>query len=128
MFDSCTGLVSGPKVLPATTLAATCYRNMFYNCSSLTNAPLLPALTASNCYQRMFYGCSSLSVIKMKVSKYSASNFASDGTTWVEGVNGQGTIYLNSALPNSSGYAAANVVPAGWDVVLLDVNSEAWNN
>ena len=35
---------------------------MFKNCSSLTQAPALPATTlADNCYGSMFYGCSSLS-------------------------------------------------------------------
>ena len=47
--------------LPATTLAVSCYRSMFYRCSSLTKAPELPATTlANNCYHSMFYWCSSL--------------------------------------------------------------------
>ena len=47
--------------LPATTLASTCYSNMFYDCTSLTTAPELPATTlAQSCYQRMFYECTSL--------------------------------------------------------------------
>ena len=47
--------------LPATTLTESCYRKMFYNCSSLVNAPALPATTlAKYCYQEMFYQCSSL--------------------------------------------------------------------
>ena len=47
--------------LPATTLASSCYYNMFYNCSSLTTAPKLPATTLANyCYNSMFYGCTSL--------------------------------------------------------------------
>lgn len=48
-------------VLPATTLASSCYRNMFENCTSLTTAPALPATTLANtCYQGMFSGCSAL--------------------------------------------------------------------
>jgi hypothetical protein len=48
-------------VLPATTLAVACYRNMFYGCTSLTTAPELPATTlADYCYYQMFYGCTSL--------------------------------------------------------------------
>ena len=38
-----------------------CYQSMFYNCTSLTQAPSLPATTlVANCYYAMFYGCTSL--------------------------------------------------------------------
>ena len=47
--------------LPATTLATSCYNNMFYNCSALTTAPNLPATTlAESCYDNMFSGCTGL--------------------------------------------------------------------
>ena len=60
MFYNCSSLTKGP-VLPATTLANDCYSSMFQNCTSLTTAPELPATTlAANCYQNMFYGCTSL--------------------------------------------------------------------
>ena len=48
-------------VLPATTLASSCYYSMFQNCTSLTSAPELPATTlATQCYTFMFSGCTSL--------------------------------------------------------------------
>ena len=48
-------------ILPATTLAESCYSSMFYGCSSLITAPELPATTlAHRCYSSMFKGCSSL--------------------------------------------------------------------
>ena len=48
-------------ILPATTLAQRCYRDMFYNCTALTTAPALPATTLGiACYNGMFNGCSSL--------------------------------------------------------------------
>lgn len=61
MFRDCSSLTSAPE-LPATTLAGGCYMNMFQNCSSLETAPsILPAITlAENCYSYMFYGCGSL--------------------------------------------------------------------
>ena len=60
MFYNCTSLTTAP-VLPATTLANHCYFNMFYGCTSLTTAPALPATTlADYCYYRMFYNCTSL--------------------------------------------------------------------
>ena len=62
MFYGCTGLVTAPKKLPATTLAFNCYDSMFYDCTSLTTAPKkLPATTlAMGCYGGMFIGCTSL--------------------------------------------------------------------
>ena len=60
MFRGCTSLTSVPE-LSATTLAKNCYYNMFKGCTSLTTAPELPAETlAEGCYAYMFYGCTSL--------------------------------------------------------------------
>ena len=60
MFSKCTSLATAPA-LPATTLATQCYSGMFYGCTKLTTAPVLPATTlASHCYNSMFYGCTSL--------------------------------------------------------------------
>ena len=60
MFWDCTSLTAAPS-LPATTLASYCYSNMFQGCTSLTAAPSLPATTLNtNCYYYMFYGCTSL--------------------------------------------------------------------
>ena len=60
MFQDCTSLTQAPE-LPAQTLADNCYNGMFFSCTSLTTAPELPATTlASSCYYYMFYGCTSL--------------------------------------------------------------------
>ena len=60
MFQNCTSLTQAPE-LPATTLARECYRYMFSSCSSLTQAPALPATTlADSCYWSMFQNCTSL--------------------------------------------------------------------
>ena len=60
MFDGCTSLTQAPA-LPATTLAEGCYASMFSGCTSLTQAPALPAATlADYCYYGMFNGCTSL--------------------------------------------------------------------
>ena len=60
MFYDCTSLTQAP-VLPATTLADECYQGMFSGCTSLTQAPVLPATTlADRCYLGMFSGCTSL--------------------------------------------------------------------
>ena len=56
------GVVNAKNLsLPATTLANSCYRYMFFGCSNLTTAPELLATTLANyCYSGMFYGCTSL--------------------------------------------------------------------
>ena len=60
MFYNCTSLTQAPS-LPATTLVANCYYCMFYGCANLTQAPSLPATTlADSCYKCMFYGCTGL--------------------------------------------------------------------
>ena len=60
MFSLCISLEKAPK-LPATTLAQSCYSNMFNGCISLLTAPDLPATTmAQYCYNNMFNSCTSL--------------------------------------------------------------------
>lgn len=60
MFSGCTSLTQAPD-LPATTLANNCYQQMFQGCTGLTKAPALPATTLTNwCYFGMFYNCTSL--------------------------------------------------------------------
>ena len=59
MFWDCTSLIQAPA-LPATILANYCYQYMFCG-TALTQAPALPATTlASKCYADMFSGCTSL--------------------------------------------------------------------
>ena len=60
MFGDCTALTQAPD-LPAITLVADCYHSMFSGCTSLTQAPVLPATTLVDfCYLYMFSGCTSL--------------------------------------------------------------------
>ena len=60
MFYGCTSLTQAPA-LPATTLTEGCYFSMFCDCTALTQAPDLPATTlAPNCYYAMFQRCTSL--------------------------------------------------------------------
>lgn len=60
MFYECTSLTQAPA-LPATTLANNCYVSMFSGCTSLMKAPALPATKLANsCYEAMFYECTSL--------------------------------------------------------------------
>ena len=60
MFSGCTSLVQAPE-LPATKLNYTCYARMFMGCTSLTQAPELPSIyVVDDCYNSMFSGCASL--------------------------------------------------------------------
>ena len=60
MFSDCTSLTQAPN-LPATTLADYCYDGMFKGCTALTQAPALPATTLANkCYEAMFVDCTAL--------------------------------------------------------------------
>ena len=60
MFEDCTSLTEAPE-LPATELAEYCYSGMFSGCTSLTKAPALPATElAEYCYFDMFRCCMSL--------------------------------------------------------------------
>ena len=60
LFFGCTSLTKAP-VLPSTTLATDCYEFMFVDCQSLTKAPELPATKlVFGCYSAMFGGCRSL--------------------------------------------------------------------
>jgi hypothetical protein len=131
MFDKCSNLVRGPKELPATTIGKTCYRNMFYGCTSLVYAPALPVtqFTDKNagCYQRMFYGCSSLSSIKMFGKNWRSDVFIStekdtnpysgDKTyKWCDGVGDGVEIWLDASLENAANWDTTwgTVIPAGW--------------
>ena len=70
MFYLCTSLTQAPD-LPATTLADYCYRYMFYKCTSLTQVPALPATTlADYCYYRMFSDCSNIKLSADNIGSY----------------------------------------------------------
>ena len=62
--------------LPATTLGSGCYINMFWGCSSLTQAPSLPATNlADNCYCQMFWNCTNLIQAPSLLPATSLANF-----------------------------------------------------
>jgi hypothetical protein len=104
MFQGCTSLVNAPS-LPATTLAAYCYYYMFYGCTSLVNAPALPATTLANdCYVSMFQGCTSLQVVStaFTITTLPANALLNTFT----GVGTGGTLY--------AGNASQPPTPTGW--------------
>ena len=60
LFAGCSSLTQAPE-LPAEELKSRCYFGMFRSCTRLTKAPKLPATDLNyDCYAEMFYGCTSL--------------------------------------------------------------------
>ena len=111
MFYECTSLTVAPE-LPATTLAPYCYRNMFEGCTSLTKAPELPAqLLVNSCYEYMFYNCTSLNYIKCLENGRDGSRVTND---WVRGVAATGTFIKN---PNTTWSTGNSGIPEGWTVI-----------
>ena len=98
-------------ILPATTLASSCYASMFLGCASLTTTPAtLPATTlAQDCYNSMFNGCTSLNYVKCLATNISASNCT---TSWVYNVAASGTFVKDSSM--SSWTTGASGIPTGW--------------
>ena len=95
----------------ATTLADSCYSEMFRDCSSLTQAPALPATTlAEFCYSSMFVECKKLNYIKCLATDVKGDNTEN----WVDGVASESTFIKNK---NESNWPSGNNgIPSGWTV------------
>ena len=85
---------------------------MFSGCTSLENAPVLPATKlVTSCYSNMFYGCSKLNYVKALFTDNSATRCTS---RWLEGVASSGTFVKNAAA--TWNVVGASGVPEGWTV------------
>lgn len=85
---------------------------MFNGCTLLTTAPALPAETlVAECYYEMFEDCTNLSSITMLATDISASNCLYN---WVDGVSSSGTFYKNSEATWTT--TGASGIPTGWTV------------
>ncbi len=114
MFLGCTSLTQAPE-LPATILADNCYWGMFYHCTSLTQAPELPATTlAEGCYYEMFSGCTSLSEIKVPFDDWNRGDYTAE---WVIDVAPTGTFICPKALALEYGWES---IPEGWTVKYIE--------
>ena len=66
--------ITKAPLLPATTLTNRCYYRMFYGCTSLIESPELPSETlVDSCYYEMFRGCISLIKVPKKLTCVTAS-------------------------------------------------------
>ena len=113
MFQGCSSLVNAPT-LPAIELSTSCYSSMFQGCSSLVTAPELPATElTSSCYNSMFQGCSKLNLITADFINYSNAN--NEFTNWVDGVAAEGTFkYNKNATFNPEEIRGVDGIPEGW--------------
>ena len=108
LFYNCTSLTKAP-VLPATRLVDSCYRSMFFGCQSLTKAPELPATTLENfCYYQMFSGCQSLKEVRVSATR--TAEKALDN--WLKDVSATGDFYCD---PNATIFPTGDSgIPEGW--------------
>ena len=112
MFYGCTSLTTAPE-LPATTLTEYCYNRMFVGCTSLTTAPELPATTlVEYCYENMFRYCLSLNYIKCLATNL---GYFYNTYDWVSSVASSGTFVKNPSM--TSWTTGGNGIPNGWTVV-----------
>ena len=96
---------------------------MFQGCTSLTEAPELPATTlATNCYSYMFYKCTNLNYIKALFTTEPGTDYT---THWVNNVASTGTFVKNSEA--TWDVTGTNGIPSGWTVETVDVE-EVENN
>ena len=112
MFAGCGRVTTAPE-LTATILTNSCYYYMFANCFSLENAPKLYApILVDRCYYSMFGSCRSLREIHCYAVDISAFNCTGD---WVyDTYTGNGTFYKDANTTWTTGNSG---IPSGWTVI-----------
>ena len=116
MFRGCTSLLNAP-ILPATELKDNCYKQMFKGCTSLTTAPALIIKPCDVIYppcQEMFYGCTSLNkIICLYWNELNYDNYQSVFLNWVSDVAPTGTFIKRSGANWPTGNSG---IPYGWTI------------
>ena len=106
-------IVSAENLILPPTLRTGCYYGMFYLCTLLTTAPVLPATTlVTACYENMFNGCSSLNYVKCLASE-TESGSHDQTNNWLSGVSSSGTFVKDANITWPSGESG---IPSGWTV------------
>ena len=106
-------IVSAENLILPTTLRTGCYYGMFYLCTLLTTAPVLPATTlVTACYENMFNGCSSLNYVKC-LSTETESGSHDQTNNWLRGVSSSGTFVKDANTTWPSGESG---IPSGWTI------------
>lgn len=123
MFMNCYELINPPKILPATTLADSCYQSMFYSCHKLRFAPELPAKTlVASCYKFMFADCTELRYVKALFTT-NITNNTGYTTNWMYGVNTSTGVFVK-AVDATWSLSGASGIPANWDYAYNYSNNE----
>ena len=110
--------------MPATTLLASCYEGMFYDCNLLVNGPKLVATTlAANCYKWLFRGCSALRRVEVAFDDWSDDGSGNPAYT-TEWMYGTTTDPANNAMfvgPAALSLHTRNIghIQKGWKVANL---------
>lgn len=99
-------------IMPATTLANSCYNQMFGNCDYLTTAPTLPAATlVEGCYYSMFDYAISLNYIKCLATDISARYCTQN---WVRAKKSTGTFVKAASMNDWT--SGRDGIPTGWTI------------
>ena len=86
------------------------FYSLFYRCTSLTKAPVLPATTLESfCYCQMFFGCRSLKKVRVSATTTAAKALSS----WLYDVSATGDFYCD---PNATIFPTDSIsgIPSGW--------------
>ena len=113
MFKGCSSMTTSNITINATNTVTACYEEMFNGCTSLRNAPALPAtVIASWAYYQMFNGCSNInSMTCLATEGFDTYNAV---TNWTNGVAANGTF---TKAANATWPTGASGIPQGWTVV-----------
>ena len=108
MLYGCTSLTQAPE-LPATILADNCYTFMLHGCTSLTQAPALPAtILTAGCYKYMLTNCSNLKEVRIAATKDANDSLSG----WLSGVSATGDFYCD---PNATIFnTGISGIPKNW--------------
>ena len=119
MFYDCTSITAAPQ-LPATVMAPNCYWSMFYSCTGLLLPPELPATTlASSCYSSMFYSCTGMvAPPALRATALAISCYANmlRNCSSLKISSSSGGIYTNAWRIPTSG---TGTVASGWNTNML---------
>lgn len=89
-----------------------CFYRLFIGDEKLAVAPDLPATTLkASCYQEMFFNCSNLSYVQCMATSIAASDCVSN---WLQGVASAGTFVKDARM--NAWPSGASGIPAGWTV------------
>ena len=109
LFANSPSVIAAPE-LPALTLADSCYKYMFQECSLETAPDLLAPTLVVSCYEGMFNRCPNLNYIKCLAVDISPTSAT---TAWTQNVANTGTFVKKADIEWERGN---NGIPTKWTV------------